>query len=62
MNKKKFKELMQNGAELLVNRDRCSINNETVKRSYVEEMFDNDELICTGRVNNFTRSYQIREK
>lgn len=61
MKKSEFIEKMKSGAEVMINHDRCSVDNKTVRCSYVDEMFDNDKLVFVGKPNNFTRAYKMAD-
>ena len=61
MNKSELKEAIENGAEILVNHDRCSVNGNTVRRKFVDDLFDDDKLVFVGKPNNFTKAYKLAE-
>lgn len=59
MKKSQVIELLNNDAELIVSRERCTINSETVSRRIVDELFREGKLAFTRKVNNFTKAYKL---
>ena len=57
MKKQEIIKAVNSGKQILVTRERVSIEGTTIPRKMFEDMLDSGKIVCVGRPNNFCRAY-----
>lgn len=58
MNRKVIEEFLKNGGEIIVSRDRASVNGTTISRKIFESLLDDGKIVFSHKPNNFIKAYK----
>jgi hypothetical protein len=58
MNRKAIEEFLKNGGEIIVSRDRASVNGTTISRKILESLLNDGKIVFSHKPNNFIKAYK----